>query len=183
VAGLGSRTALTRLQAVGPRDGWAAAASSRLEIDPVAEAHVHVVQRGSCWLRTAGEQEHLQLASGDIVLIRGGVGHSICDSLNTTPVPHKQVLEEMPPRLASLPKSRADETTLVFCAKYLFQETGAHPLDTPLSLDEIAPRVGYQTAAAFSRAFLEALAARPDTFARWPGSGPSAAHRECTSCR
>ena len=23
-----------------------------LEVDPIAEAHVHVVQRGSCWLRT-----------------------------------------------------------------------------------------------------------------------------------
>jgi hypothetical protein len=92
-----------------------------LEIDPVAEAHVHVVQRGTCWLRTAGEPGHLRLASGDVVLIRGGVGHSICDDPSTRPAPHKQVLEEMPRRLASLPPSRAHETTLVFCAKYLFQ--------------------------------------------------------------
>src|SRR6185295_12944904 len=103
-----------------------------LEIDPIAEAHIHVVQRGSCYLRTAGEPRHLQLGSGDVVLIRGGVGHSICDNPKTTPAPHKQVLEAMPRRLASLPKSRAHETTIVFCAKYLFQETGAHPLTSLL---------------------------------------------------
>jgi AraC-like DNA-binding protein len=99
-----------------------------LEIDPVAEAHVHVVQRGVCWLRTAGESQHLHLASGDVVLIRSGVGHSICDDPSTMPAPHEQVLREMPRRLASLPPSRVHETTLVFCAKYLFQGAGAHPL-------------------------------------------------------
>jgi AraC-like DNA-binding protein len=103
-----------------------------LEIDPVAEAHVHVVQRGSCWLRTSSEPGHIRLGSGDVVLIRGGVGHSICDDPKTTPAPHKQVLEAMPRRLASLPKSRVHETTLVFCAKYLFQGTGAHPLTSLL---------------------------------------------------
>ena len=43
-----------------------------LEIDPIAEAHVHVVQRGSCWLRTTGEPGHMRLGSGDVVLIRTG---------------------------------------------------------------------------------------------------------------
>jgi AraC-like DNA-binding protein len=103
-----------------------------LEIDPIAEAHVHVVLRGSCYLQTAGERSHLQLGSGDVVLIRGGVGHSICDNPRTKPAPHRQVLESMPGRLAALPQSRADETTLVFCAKYLFQGTGAHPLTSLL---------------------------------------------------
>jgi AraC-like DNA-binding protein len=103
-----------------------------LEIDPVAEAHVHVVQRGSGWLLTTGKPGHIRLGSGDVVLIRGGVGHSICDDPKTTPAPHKQVLEAMPRRLASLPESRAHETTLVFCAKYLFHGSGAHPLTSLL---------------------------------------------------
>jgi AraC-like DNA-binding protein len=103
-----------------------------LEIDPIAEAHVHVVQRGSCWLRTSRDVRPLHLASGDVVLIRGGVGHSICDDPKTPPAPHEQVLEAMPRRLAALPKSRAHETTLVLCAKYLLQGTGAHPLTSLL---------------------------------------------------
>lgn len=27
-----------------------------LEIDPIAEAHIHLVQRGVCWLPVAGER-------------------------------------------------------------------------------------------------------------------------------
>jgi transcriptional regulator GlxA family with amidase domain len=38
----------------------------------------------------------------------------------------------MPRRLASLPASRAHETTVVLCAKYLFQHLGPHPLTSLL---------------------------------------------------
>jgi AraC-like DNA-binding protein len=103
-----------------------------LEVDPIAEAHVHVVQRGACWLRTAGERRHLHLTAGDVVLIRGGVGHSICDNPRTRPAPYRSVLDAMPRRLAALPPSRAHETTVVLCAKYLFQHVGPHPLTTLL---------------------------------------------------
>jgi AraC-like DNA-binding protein len=103
-----------------------------LEIDPLAEAHVHVVVRGNCWLRIAGERRHIRLDAGDVVLIRAGVGHSICDDPKTKPAPHQEVLAAMPLRLAQLPPSQANETTLVLCAKYLFQGTGAHPLTSLL---------------------------------------------------
>jgi AraC-like DNA-binding protein len=103
-----------------------------LEIDPIAEAHVHVVVRGSCWLRTAGERRHIRLGAGDVVLIRAGVGHSLCDDPRTKPAPHQEVLAAMPRRLASLPKARAHETTRVLCAKYLFQGAGSHPLTSLL---------------------------------------------------
>ena len=99
-----------------------------LLIDPRAEAAVHVVQRGTSWLSTSGQRKPIQLGSGDVVLIRGGVGHSICDAPGTKPAPHQQVLDAMPRRLAALPKSRVHETTLVLCAKYLFQHVGPHPL-------------------------------------------------------
>jgi AraC-like DNA-binding protein len=99
-----------------------------LEVDPIAEAHVHVVQRGTCWLRTSADRGHVRLGAGDVVLIRGGVGHTISSSPKTKPAPYRKVLDAMPRRLASLPASRAHETTVVLCAKYLFQQLGAHPL-------------------------------------------------------
>jgi AraC-like DNA-binding protein len=99
-----------------------------LEIDPVAEAHVHAVQRGTCWLRIAGQRKPVRLSTGDVVLIRGGVGHSLCDDPRTKAAPHDEVLAAMPRRLAALPPSRAHETTLALCAKYLFQHVGPHPL-------------------------------------------------------
>jgi AraC-like DNA-binding protein len=97
-----------------------------LEIDPQAEAHVHVVQRGSCWLRTASEL--VQLGAGDVVLIRSGVGHALSDSPETPLAPHREVLADMPRRLVGNTKP----TTVVFCAKYLLQTTGPHPLTTAL---------------------------------------------------
>jgi AraC-like DNA-binding protein len=103
-----------------------------LEVDPIAEAHVHVVQRGTCWLRTSLDRRHVRLAAGDVVLIRGGVGHSICGDPKTRPAPYRKVLDAMPRRLASLPASRAHETTIVLCAKYLFQHVGPHPLTSLL---------------------------------------------------
>ena len=103
-----------------------------LEVDPVAEAHVHVVQRGVCWLRTSLERRPVRLAAGDVVLIRGGIGHSICDDPKTRPAPYKKVLEAMPRRISSLPAARAHETTIVLCAKYLFQHVGPHPLTSLL---------------------------------------------------
>jgi AraC-like DNA-binding protein len=101
-----------------------------LEIDPMAEAAVHVVQRGTCWLRTTSRRQRqpIRLNAGDVVLIRSGVAHSICDDPKTKPGPYREVLGAMPRRLATLPKSRAHETTVVLCAKYLFQHVGPHPL-------------------------------------------------------
>src|SRR5437870_2412023 len=77
-----------------------------LEIDPIAEAHVHVVLRGACWLRTAQQPQPIRLGAGDLVLLRSGVGHSICDELGTKPEAHEKVLAVMPRRLAVLPKAR-----------------------------------------------------------------------------
>jgi AraC-like DNA-binding protein len=103
-----------------------------LEIDPAAEAHVHVVSRGTCWMRLTGERRYLRLDAGDVVLIRAGVGHSICDDPKTKPGAHERVLEAMPRRLAALPSSHAHETTKVLCAKYLFQHLPPHPLTSLL---------------------------------------------------
>ncbi len=70
----------------------------------------------------------LRLEAGDVVLIRSGVGHAICDDPKTQAAPHQEVLDAMAERLAQLPPSRAHETTVVFCAKYRFEPTGPHPL-------------------------------------------------------
>ena len=99
-----------------------------IQIDPAAEAAIHFVQRGSCWLRTHHQRQPLHLKAGDMVLIRAGVAHSISNDPRTKPLPYAEALAAMPRRLAALPASRAHETTIVFCAKYLFQRAGTHPL-------------------------------------------------------
>lgn len=99
-----------------------------LEIDPIAEAHLHVVQRGRCVLRLSGQRDFVALEAGDVVLIRGGVGHILCDDPKTRPETHTQVLARMPARVSALPAARRRETTVVLCAKYLFQQLAPHPL-------------------------------------------------------
>ena len=99
-----------------------------LRIDPAAEAAVHVVQRGTSCLRLAGSDDPVMLSTGDVVLIRSGVGHSVCDSPHTQPLSYEEALAQMPERLAALPVERAHETTIILCAKYLFEHQGPHPL-------------------------------------------------------
>ena len=110
-----------------------------LEVDPIAEAHIHIVQEGHCWLKTSVELEHRLLSEGDVVFIRSGIGHSISDEPNTKIEPYKKVLDEMPGRLAaalsrgtSASSKESLRKTKVFCAKYLFAEHSFHPLNALL---------------------------------------------------
>ncbi|MCA9720208.1 MAG: AraC family transcriptional regulator [Myxococcales bacterium] len=99
-----------------------------LEMDPHAAVAVHVVLRGRAWLRLAARGEPVALVSGDVVLLRAGVAHSLADALDSRVTPYRDALAAMPARLAALPAARAHETTRVLCAKYMFQEPGVHPL-------------------------------------------------------
>jgi AraC-like DNA-binding protein len=99
-----------------------------LLIDPMSEAAIHVVQRGSCWLRLHNQRIPVRLNDGDLVLIRSGIAHSIADAPDTPVRRYETVLAGMPARLAKLPAARRHETTVVLCAKYLFQHHGPHPL-------------------------------------------------------
>jgi AraC-like DNA-binding protein len=97
------------------------------EVDIPSAAIVHVVQRGSCWLKLRGERTPVLLADGDIVLLPGGVAHSLGDTPRHRARPFFQVKEEMIRRLARLPEGSRD-TTAIFCAKYRFEHVGPHPL-------------------------------------------------------
>jgi AraC-like DNA-binding protein len=99
-----------------------------LAVDPIAEAHVHVVRRGRCFLRASADAAARPLAAGDVVLIRSGVGHSLASDPELRPEPYRDVLAAMPSRLARLAPAHAHTTTSVLCAKYLFSPSGPHPL-------------------------------------------------------
>src|SRR5690349_15361920 len=43
----------------------------------------HVVDRGNCWLRVAGQTEPVPLSGGDLVILTHGAAHQIIDSLTT----------------------------------------------------------------------------------------------------
>lgn len=99
-----------------------------LAIDPAAEAAVHVVERGQSWLRLEGADEALALGAGDLVLIRSGVAHSVCDRPDTEPLPYEEALAAMRDRLGRLPTDHGLASTVILCAKYLFDHECPHPL-------------------------------------------------------
>ncbi|MDB4985531.1 MAG: Transcriptional regulator, AraC family protein [Myxococcaceae bacterium] len=99
-----------------------------LEVDPLSEASVHVVQRGRCFLRIAGQVDPIELREGDLALIAHGVGHSVSDHPARTPEPYVAALARIATRVSKLSAAAREQTTLVLCAKYLLEQRGPHPL-------------------------------------------------------
>lgn len=97
-----------------------------LDVDANVQAAVHIVQRGSCWLRMNGENKPRQLLQGDLVLVSGGVRHTLCDQPSTPAEPYKQALAKAQRRMrrAHAPKPSA----ILLCAEYRFEQEGPHPL-------------------------------------------------------
>lgn len=94
-----------------------------IAVDESAEAALHVIQRGACWLRIEG-REPIRLSDGDIVLFAKGSGHAIADTPQTPLLPMAEALSRM---AARAPQAGA-EATQILCAKYRFGLPGDHPL-------------------------------------------------------
>ena len=68
-----------------------------IAVDPSAEAALHVVQRGSCWLRVDGRAP-MRLGDGDVVLLARGSGHAISDEPDRPLRGMEETLREMAAR-------------------------------------------------------------------------------------
>jgi AraC-like DNA-binding protein len=97
-----------------------------ITVDPSAEAAVHVIERGSCFLRMEGRQPS-RLSEGEIVLVAPGSGHSISDTPDRALLPMGDMLAEMARRTA-VGETEGVESTSILCAKYRFGLPGDHPL-------------------------------------------------------
>jgi AraC-like DNA-binding protein len=98
-----------------------------VEVDPSAEAALHVVQRGSCWIRIEGCAP-IMLSDGDIVLLARGNGHVISDSPDRAARPLDIVMAEMAQQQEPAPGHPEPAVTHILCAKYHFGLPDAHPL-------------------------------------------------------
>ena len=56
-----------------------AAAPWGLHIPPLPQVGLHVVTRGTCWVRLTGEEEVHRLVRGDLILVSRGSGHGLFD--------------------------------------------------------------------------------------------------------
>lgn len=102
-----------------------------IRIEAQANAAVHIVKRGTCWLKR-GDDEPIRLNAGDVVLLATGEAHSLSsdrEMRDLEPV-HEALARAqgttIPPR-RGVP-DLAIEPTVLQCAGYEFSQEAAHPL-------------------------------------------------------
>ncbi|MEO8151973.1 MAG: AraC family transcriptional regulator [Rhizobacter sp.] len=97
-----------------------------LEVDAFSIAAVHVVQRGSCWLRLDRKSAPTRLEVGDLVLVARGMRHSLSDAPRTKVQPYEAALSAMAQRLGR--GETSPDSALILCAAFEFVHEGPHPL-------------------------------------------------------
>jgi hypothetical protein len=115
----------------------------------------HVIERGGAWLIVEGARQATPLASGDLVIVPRGHGHILADSPKTKPVPISRLLKGELDSVILLQHGGGGAQTLMTCCSFHFEGGGHNPLlaEENLSVGETALRVGYESEAAFSKAF------------------------------
>jgi AraC-like DNA-binding protein len=104
-------------------------------MDNMDKSMVHLVRRGSCWMR-CGNTEPVRLNTGDVVLFSNGDAHTLCSEREMQDLePYSEAVARargqlIPPRDGS--DNPGAEVTILQCAGYAFSQEGPHPLLTLL---------------------------------------------------
>jgi AraC-like DNA-binding protein len=102
-----------------------------ITIDAQAHAAVHMVKRGSCWLKQ-GDGQVVRLNAGDVVLLARGDGHALSSNrLMRNLEPYREAIVRSQAFAVHPRDSDPDasiESTLLQSAGYVFSQDTAHPL-------------------------------------------------------
>lgn len=94
-------------------------------------ARFHLAVQGRCLVRV-GEDDAVQLNSGDLILIPGGAGHVLSDGSDAKPAALDEVLQRSgfsgEGTLVFGGEARADADTKLICGHFTFAEGVDHPL-------------------------------------------------------
>ncbi len=103
-----------------------------MHFEPASQAALHIVARGSCWLRLKGRGSHLHLAQGDVILLPQGAGHSLASDPDTPSLPFSELLERcqvsQSPHGMNVSLEGEGPSTVLLCGAYCFEQEGVHPL-------------------------------------------------------
>jgi AraC-like DNA-binding protein len=103
-----------------------------MTFEPASRAGLHIVARGTCWLRLRGQGAPLRLSQGDVVLLPHGAGHSLMSDPGVRPEPFTQVLERsrvsQGPHGMRMSLEGQGASTVLLCGAYRFAHEGVHPL-------------------------------------------------------
>src|SRR5262249_11724693 len=99
-----------------------------MALPPSGFAHFHVLEQGDGWIRLEGEREAVPLASGDLVILPHGGGHTLCDRPETPPVPLDRLLAESRPQGPLIRHGGGGAESHMICGSFRF----ANPAESPL---------------------------------------------------
>lgn len=101
-----------------------------IAIDSPRESAVHIMRRGTAWLRH-GDHEPIRLNAGDVVLLAGGRPHVLSSERDVRdPEPMAQAIARSYNNVVPSLRGRADansESTALQCAGYEFSNDGFSP--------------------------------------------------------
>jgi AraC-like DNA-binding protein len=102
-----------------------------IAVDAQEHSAVHIVRRGSCWLRRQGD-EPIRLHAGDVVLFSHGDAHALSsDPLMRDLEPYQEAIARAQGSVVPPRRGRSDpatESTFLQCAGYELSREGTHPL-------------------------------------------------------
>lgn len=107
-----------------------------ISVDGLESTAVHIVRRGSCWLRY-GDGEPIRLNTGDVVLLASGQSHTLSSERDMRDAePYTQAIARSHNHVVPSLRGKAEagaESTILQCAGYQFSNDGfshegAHPL-------------------------------------------------------
>lgn len=91
-------------------------------------AHFHVIERGAGWLKIKNSGEAISLASGDLVIVTSGNGHTISDSLETVPIALNDLLKHKKSGCNQIEYGGGGVKTRLICGAFHFDNRSSNPL-------------------------------------------------------
>ncbi len=96
-----------------------------MDVGASSKAAFHLVVRGSAWLKLAGQDEHVVLNAGDIVLFPNGAEHVIADSPTSECLSAERVVDAY--RAGETLFSGDQEHSRIVCGYVEFDRSQSHP--------------------------------------------------------
>ncbi|WP_299974639.1 AraC family transcriptional regulator [uncultured Pseudoteredinibacter sp.] len=92
-------------------------------------ARFHVVIRGQCWLKVAGQEQGIHLSNGDLAVVPHGASHQLADAKTTAIRPLEDVLNEVD-YVGNGPLVYGGDGPgcCLVCGEFRFSDLGQHPL-------------------------------------------------------
>lgn len=99
-----------------------------LELPAAGFAHFHVIERGGALLQLKDKKASVPLASGDLVIVPHGQGHTLSDSASTRPVLLEKLLKKGKSNRNLLQYGGGGTETHVICGSFQFEHAATNPL-------------------------------------------------------